>query len=241
MSASRAGATECFGSGYSATKDIAEFIPAKSATGGRGPPVLPAVNNLPITMKNEPVLKSLAAAITAGVILAFATSSHAAEPRGVRPPTSGQRSGLPSGETVRSATVTDETGQIALSSIDRKWDQTTGTGTLNEASITPDGKIATREANLTRNQDGTITAKGTFTDFNGRTVNFSETTKSTAAGRIVVQGKMFGPDGEVATYEAADSRTGRNQIKRTTVITKADGTKETRVEILAPARTTGSS
>ena len=186
-------------------------------------------------MKNDPAFKFVAAVITAGVILAFLPTSHAAESRGTR----GSTASLPE-ETVRSATLTDDSGLVALSSIDRKWDEKTGTGTLNEAAVTPDGKIATREANLTRNPDGTITATGTLTDFNGRTVNFTETTQASAGGRVAL-GKMFGPDGDVATYEAADSRTGRNQIKRTTVITKADGTKETRVEILAPARATASS
>jgi hypothetical protein len=52
-----------------------------------------------------------------------------------------------------------------------------------------------------------------------------------------VQGKMIGVDGRTATYETTTAKTADQQTKRTTVITHQDGTKETRVEVLAAART----
>ena len=138
-------------------------------------------------------------------------------------------------ETVRSGIVTAPDGQVAITSIDRKWDNKTGTGTLNEAAVTPDGKIYTREANLTRNPDGTITAKGTFTDFDGRSFNYTETTKKTST-RPVEIGRMIDVDGKVSTYETTTTKTADNQIKRTMAITNPDGSMTTRIELLAPAR-----
>ena len=76
-------------------------------------------------------------------------------------------------ESVRAGTMIAPDGQVAVTSIDRKWDQPTGTGTLNESAVTPDGKISTREANLTRQPDGTIVTKGTFTDFDEQCYNFT--------------------------------------------------------------------
>ena len=52
---------------------------------------------------------------------------------------------------------------------------------------------------------------------------------------------MIDEDGKVSTYETTTARAPRNQTKSTTVITHADGAKESRVEILAPARATSRS
>ena len=138
-------------------------------------------------------------------------------------------------ESVRTGTLTAADGQVAITSIDRKWDEASGTGTVNEAAVMPDGRIATRVSNLTRDASGTITERGTFTDFDGRSANYTETTKRTS-GRPVAVGRMVDADGKVATYETTTSRATRNQTKLTTVITRADGKKETRVEVLDPAK-----
>ena len=143
-------------------------------------------------------------------------------------------------ESVRGGTIIASDGEIAVTSIDRKWDEKTGTGTLNEAATLPGGRIFTREANLTRNPSGSITERGTMTDFNGRPANYTETTTQTAAGPVAI-GKIVDVDGKVATYETTTARTARNQTKRTTIITHAGGAKETRVEILAPAKTIATS
>lgn len=140
-------------------------------------------------------------------------------------------------ESVRGGTMIAADGEVAITSIDRKWDAQTGTGTLNEAATLPDGRSFIREANLTRNPGGSITERGTMTDFDGRPANYAETTTQTAAGPVSV-GKIVGVDGKISTYETTTARSARNQTKRTTIITHADGTKETRVEILAPAKTT---
>lgn len=178
-------------------------------------------------------LKSFSAVASALFVL---TLTHAAESGTASPAKSPRKGAARTGESVRSGTVIAPDGQIAVTSIDRKWDQKSGTGTLNEAAVTPDGRIYSREANLTRNPDGTITTKGTFTDFDGRSYNYTETTKRTAAGPIEV-GKMQDSDGKAFTYETTSARTADNKTKRTMVITHPDGTKETRVEVLATTRT----
>ena len=47
---------------------------------------------------------------------------------------------------------------------------------------------------------------------------------------------MFDADGKIHTYETTSTRTAENQTKRTMVITHPDGTKETRVGLLANTR-----
>ena len=186
------------------------------------------------TMEFISRIRSLPAALVASALLAL-TLTHAAASdisglsRHARNAQNGVR------ESVRSGTFTAPDGQVAVTAIDRKWDEKSGTGTLNEAAVTPDGRVYSREANLTRNPDGTITAKGTFTDFDGRSYNYTETAKRSAAGQVEV-GKMLDVDGKVSTYETTSTRTADQRLKRTMVITHADGTKETRVEILAPTR-----
>lgn len=165
-------------------------------------------------------------ALVAPAFSQSSTAPAARRARGAKPAVS---------ESVRAGTVIAPDGQIAVTSIDRKWDAKSGTGTLNEAAVTPDGRMYTREANLTRNPDQSITAKGTLTDFEGDSYNYTETSRPSANGPVV-QGKMTGVDGRTATYETTTARTADHQTKRTTVITHQDGTKETRVEVLAPAR-----
>lgn len=183
-------------------------------------------------MKKILRLKSLFAVASALFALTLAPAAES----GTANPAKGQRKGAGrTGESVRSGTVTAPDGQVAVTSIDRKWDEKSGTGTLNEAAVTPDGRIYSREANLTRNPDGTITTKGTFTDFDGRSYNYTESTKRTSAGPIEV-GRMQDSDGKAFTYETTSARTPDNKTKRTMVITHPDGTKETRVEVLATTR-----
>ena len=193
-------------------------------------------------MKHASRINSLALGTLAGAMLTLlnpAFGQTAEGSLGTRPART-RGAVAPVSESVRAGTVTAPNGQVAITSIDRKWDEKSGTGTINEAAVTPDGKISTREGNLTRSPNGDITTRGTFTDFDGRSADYTETTKRTATGPVVV-GKMIDEEGKVASYETTASNAGRGQTKLTTIITHADGLKETRVEILAPARTTRSS
>lgn len=179
--------------------------------------------------------KALPALALASALFALSLT-HAAESKPTGVAKSPRQAAGRTGESVRSGTVTAPDGQVAVTSIDRKWDEKSGTGTLNEAAVTPDGRIYSREANLTRNPDGTVTTKGTFTDFDGRSFNYTETTKRTPAGPIQV-GRMIDIDGTVFTYETTSARTADHKTKRVMVMTHPDGSTETRTEILATART----
>ncbi len=179
----------------------------------------------------------------AAVILAVASSffiktAHAAPALSPSKAPANIRSlGLPldrSGESVFRGTLVDANGVTALSSIDRKWDAPSGTGTLNEAAATPDGQVASRAANLVRRADGTIVARGTMTDFDGTSVNYTETLRRTPNG-FVAQGTTSGLAGETS-YETTVVFVGRNEVRRTTVTTKSDGTTSTHVETLKAAR-----
>ena len=185
-------------------------------------------------MKTKSVshIKMLSAAVTAGTMLILCVPASAQPAAGVARPR-----GLPAAvvESVRTGQTIAPDGEIAITSIDRKWDRQTGTGTINEAAVTPEGRISTRAANLTRDPTGAIVAKGTFTDFDGSSANYTETTTRTANGPLVV-GRFVDEAGKVATYETTAARAGRNQTRLTTVIKYADGAKATRVEILAPAK-----
>ena len=175
--------------------------------------------------------KIVSAIVVAGVVIAFASPAHAA-------PTRARTLALPganSSESVLQGTLVAPNGLTAISSIDQKWDAPSGTGTLNEADVTPDGLVASRDANLVRNADGTFTARGTMTDFQGRTVNFVETLKRSAGG-FVARGKTVGLAGETATYQTTVALVGRNEIRRTTVTTKSDGTTSTQVETIKAGR-----
>lgn len=181
-------------------------------------------------MKNAASLKLFSVAALTTAILAAAGSASA---QTAAAPSRGTR--VPVTESVRTGTLIAPDGQKAVTSVDRKWDEKSGTGTVNEAAVTPDGKVATRESNLTRESDGTIIERGTITDFDGRTASYTETVKRTRSGQVAT-GRMVEADGKVATYETTFAHEGRNQTKATTVITHANGTKETRVEILAAAK-----
>lgn len=187
-------------------------------------------------MKITHTSKFLAAVLSAGLAFALVSSAHAASPNRTT-----RKAGGFAPESVLAGTIVDQSGVTATSSIDRKWDEKSGTGTLNEAAITADGKVSSREANLTRNADGSITTTGTMTDYNGTTVNFTETSRRNAAGHFVTQGKITDEDGVVTPYETTESRSRANTITRTTVLSKADGTKETRVVTITPKRPTAES
>ncbi len=194
--------------------------------------------------ENLPSSKIVSALILAGVSMFFVKTAHAAP--GLSPPP-GRNSvravalpnattRAPSTESVFRGTLVVPGGVTAISSIDQKWDPASGTGTLNEAEVNPDGQVASREANLVRKADGTFVARGTMTDFDGHSVNFTETLQRTARGYIA-RGTTTGLAGETTTYETTVVIAGRNEMRRTTVTTKTDGTTSTRVEKITAHQT----
>jgi len=191
--------------------------------------VFPRSNRLPLMKENLLSFKVATGVVCAGIGLALASPAHAAPSRARWLALPGMDARSPSGEAVLTGTLVEPDGLTAINSLDEKWDAVTGTGTLNEAAVTPGGQVASREANIVRNADGTFTTRGTMTDFDGHTVNYTETLQRARAG-FVAHGTTIGPAGETATYETTLAFVGRNALRLTTVTTKADGTTSTRIE-----------
>ncbi len=226
-------------------------------------------------MKNEDLsFKLLAVIIVAGLIAACLPSAHAAPEKSRTRTgtfaTSDGKSGTATGtvnrakgETQRSATWTNQNGQTGSRTADRKFDTTSGTGTINTITTRADGRTATRDGNVTKNADGTISAAGTTTGFNGKSANYATTTSKTETGSSTV-GTFTGPNGKTSTINSSTSRADGQISKDTTVVgpngksteritatklngdgtatrtlevTKADGTKESRTETFTVTRT----
>jgi hypothetical protein len=175
--------------------------------------------------------KIVSAVILAGVVVAFSNTVEAATDFARSLPLLAPNARTPSSESILRGTLVDQDGQTAISSIDLKWDAPTGTGALNEASVTAAGLVASRDANLERKADGTLIARGTMTDFDGRSVNYTETLRRVRNG-FVAHGTTSGLAGETCTYETTVTLIGRNELRRTTVTTKSDGTTATHTETI---------
>jgi hypothetical protein len=70
-----------------------------------------------------------------------------------------------------------------------------------------------------------------MTDFNGQSVNYTETLLRSGRG-YVARGTTVGLAGATTSYETTVALVGRRQLRRTTVTTQADGTTSTRVETI---------
>lgn len=225
-------------------------------------------------MKNNDLsFKLLAIIILAGLVAACLPSAHAApEKSRTRTGTfatgdgkSGTATGTVTrakGETQRSASWTNQNGQTGSRTADRKFDAASGTGTINATTTRADGLTATRDGNFTKNADGSISAAGTTTGFNGKSANYATTTSKTETGSTT-SGTLTGPNGKTATINSSTSRADGQISKDTTVVgpngkstervtatrlsgdgtatrtievTKADGTKETRTETFTHTR-----
>jgi hypothetical protein len=217
--------------------------------------------------------KLLAVIILAGLIAACLPSAHAApeksRTRNGTFATSDGKSGTASGtvtrakgETKRSGTWTNQNGQTGSRSAERKFDAASGTGTINTTATRADGLTATRDGNFTKNADGSLSADGTTTGFNGKSANYTTTTSKTENGTTTT-GTLTGPNNKTATINSSTNRTdgliskdttvvgpkgnsiepvtatqlnGNGTATRTIEVTKPDGSKETRTETFTHIR-----
>jgi len=227
-------------------------------------------------MKNQDYsFNLLCIIIVAGLVAACLPSAHAADAEKKRTRTgtyqaskgqSGSATGTTTrakGEVQRDATRTNQNGQTDTRTSDRKFDAATGTGTVNAATTQPDGRIASRAGNFTKNADGSVNATGTTTGFDGKRANYTTTTTKTdtastttgtltgqngktttlnssttrADGRKAKDTIVTGPGGKSAGRVTATKLNGDGTGTRTVEITQPDGTKETRIETFTVAKT----
>jgi hypothetical protein len=205
----------------------------------------------PSTMKTDPSFKLVAAVILTGVFLALFDTAQAAEPKAKRTRTrtgtyqssNGNSGTLNStvtrgnGEALRTGTLTNQDGQTTTHTSDRKWDKTTGTGTVSSSTTLPDGDTMGRQGTLTKNADGSVSGQGTFTGYSGKTSTYAETTSKTATGTSTT-GTITGPNGQASTVNSSFNRTAPGSTTRDTTVTGPNG-KSTQKEIATKVNSDG--
>lgn len=194
-------------------------------------------------MKNDHSFTFVAAVILTGVVLAFANSAQAAsapkksrtkERAGSYESSNGKTGTFDStttrakGETIRNGSRTNQDGETATRSLDRTWDKSTGTGTVNASATLANGKTESREGTLAKNADGSIASQGTITGPNGKTSTYAATTEKTDAGSSTT-GTITGPNGKTANYETAVTKNAPGDITRETTVTGPNGKTSERV------------
>src|ERR1051325_807382 len=149
---------------------------------------------LPVLVAKYDPFFAVAAAMLGALVLAFVTPSHAAETG--KHARAKQRTGTydnsnggsgtfdstttrSKGELQRNGSWTNQDGQTGSRSLDRKWDKSTGTGTVSASATGVDGKTETREGTLTKNADGSVASQGTITGANGKVSTYAGTTVKT--------------------------------------------------------------
>ena len=176
-------------------------------------------------MKNQDYsFNLLCIIIVAGLVAACLPSAHAADAEKKRTRTgtyqaskgqSGSATGTTTrakGEVQRDATRTNQNGQTDTRTSDRKFDAATGTGTVNAATTQPDGRIASRAGNFTKNADGSVNATGTTTGFNGKRANYATTTNKTDSGSTTT-GTLTGQNGKTTTLNSSSTRADGQKAK----------------------------
>jgi hypothetical protein len=218
------------------TKNIFSRFSSRDLKRRREHRVSPAAS---INMKNDLSFKLVAAAILAGVILAFTQPAHAATAAPAKKTRTKERSGTyqgsngssgtfdattvrAKGDVQRNSTLTNQDGKTATRSAERTWDKTTGTGTVSTSTTRLDGKTESREGTLTKNVDGSIAGEGTITGANGKIANYTTTTSKTENGATTT-GTITGPNGKTTSYASTTSKTGAGEISRDTTVTGPNG------------------
>jgi hypothetical protein len=189
-------------------------------------------------MKTDHSFKFVAAALLAGVILAFVNPADAAEraPKQTRTKTrsgtyetsSGNSGTFASntsrgrGEFHRDNTRTNQDGQTSTRSLDRTFDQATGTGNVTAAATRPSGDTTSRQGTLVKNADGSMSTAGTITGPNGKISTYSGTALKTETGSSA-SGTITGPGGNVGSYSREFTQVAPGQTSRTSTVTGPNG------------------
>lgn len=125
------------------------------------------------------------------------------------------------GDLERDATWTTPAGGVGQHSLDRTWDQSTGTGTVTSSTTRPNGNTFGREGTLAKTAPGSGTAAGTFTRPDGTTGTYSGTTSRTENGRSTERSATTS-DGKTASSAITTSKTDTG-ASRTAVRTGPKG------------------
>jgi hypothetical protein len=212
-------------------------------------------------MNSSLSFKFLSAALLAGVVIAFTNTSHAAErtrsKSGTYQGSTGKSGSFQKtttrspGQRERSGSWTSQDGKTGTRASTRRWDKTTGTGTVNASATRPDGQSASREGTLTKTGENTVQAQGTATGFNGRTGTYAATTTKTDTGRTTT-GTVTGENGKVSTFDTTVTKGNATTSRATTTTSPAgkttervvgttlngDGTSTRTIEVTKPDGTT---
>jgi hypothetical protein len=144
-------------------------------------------------MKNDPLFPVVAAAILAGMLVAFATPARAADDTEINRKgtytTSNGGSGTTASTTTRGngtvnrqGTWTNAAGGTGNWQSRRTWNAANQTATLNGSVTRPNGTTATVQGTAVRTAPGTFTDKGTITLSNGKQITYSGTDTRVAPG-----------------------------------------------------------
>jgi hypothetical protein len=202
-------------------------------------------------MENEPLFKIVAAAGLAALILAFASSAHAADAteitrtgtnttsQGVSGTSSSVTSRSPGGAN-RQGSWTNAAGGTGTWQSETTWNKDTRTATITGSATKPDGAKTAWQATATRTAPGAVSEKGMITQANGRQSTFTATDSKVASGSWERRETITTADGKTIERNVETSVANGKGSRRVTT-TLPDGRTLTRdatfTQTVSPAPT----
>lgn len=184
-------------------------------------------------MKNEPLHNLLVAAGLAALVIAFASSAHAADSRTIDRTstytTSLGGSGTSTSVTTRAEGVvtrqgawTNAAGAKGSWQSKTTWDKDTQTATITGSATRPNGATTSWLATETRTGPGMFSEKGTLTRADGKQSTFVATKTRTAPGSWDKQETITTADGKTIN-RTVDTSVADGKGTRTATTTLPDG------------------
>ena len=195
-------------------------------------------------MKNDPLFPVVAAAILAGMLLAFATPARAADDTEVTRKgtytTSSGASGTTSSTTTRGngtvnrqGTWTNASGGTGTLQSQRTWIAANKTATVNGTVSRPEGTSATIQGTAVRTAPGAFTDTGTITLSNGKQITYSgtdtrqapgtwdrQTAITTASGKTIDRNVVTSVSSGTGTRTATTTLSGGQTVTRNSSFTQ---------------------
>jgi hypothetical protein len=145
------------------------------------------------------------------------TYSNSKDKTGTFDKTTTKQKGVRNSET----NWTNQNGGTGNRTTQQTWDKETKTGTHAATTTLPNGKTATTQGTVKKNEDGSFSNDATRTGFNGQTQTINTTTTKTENGRTTT-GTITNPDGKTATINTTASH-ANGQANKNTVVTGEGG------------------